>query len=457
MKPLTTLVLSGLLAAGLTAPALAQAPALATFPVGSTTVTVSELTPGLDVVWELAWGPDNFLWMTERRGRISRVNPATGQVLPLLSIPDVSQQAEGGLLGMVLHPRFAAQPYLYVVYNYLNNGQYREKVVRYTYDVATNTLGSPLALLANIPANLYHNGSRLIILPDETLLMTTGDANVSADAQNPASLSGKSLRMNLDGSIPVNNPTPGSYVYTLGHRNPQGLVQLPSGRIYSSEHGTTTDDEVNLLEPGRNYGWPNVQGMCDEPGEMAFCSANNVREPLTTWTPTVAPAALKYYNHPAIPEWQGSLLLACLGGNLLAHLPLNASGDAITGRTYYMRTYGRLRALCVSPTGKVYIGTSNSNTDRILVLENRAFLASARPASGLDFKLWPNPAQQQATLELPAAGLSVQVRDLLGRELLALQPATTTATLNLSTLRPGTYLVQASGAAGTATRRLVVK
>ena len=142
--------------------------------------------------------------------------------------------------------------------------------------------------------------------------MTTGDAQQQPQAQNPASLNGKILRLNLDGTIPANNPTPGSPVYTLGHRNPQGLVQLPNGRIYSSEHGPNNDDEINQIEAGRNYGWPNVEGYCDLPAEATFCAANNVREPLTVWTPTIAPAGLTYYDHPAIPGWRGSLLLAVL-------------------------------------------------------------------------------------------------------------------------------------------------
>jgi len=438
----------------------AQAPALATFPVGAATVTVSQLSTGLDIVWELAWGPDNFIWATERAGRISRINPTTGQVLPLHTLPDVWAQYEGGLLGMALHPQFATSPYVYVVYNYAASTGYREKLVRLTYNAAANTLSNPTVLLADIPANWYHNGSRLLILPDLTLLMTTGDAGATTEAQNSASLSGKLLRMNLDGSIPADNPTPGSYVYSLGHRNPQGLVRLPSGRIYSSEHGPSNDDEINLIEPGRNFGWPNVEGFCNLPAEAAFCASNNVREPLVNWTPTVAPAGLTYYNHPAIPDWQGSLLLACLNGNRLVHMPLSATGDAITSRTNYLTTFGRLRALCVSPQGKIYVGTSNGGnfTDRILVLENRAFMGSGtRSSAALSFSVAPNPAQQRATLQLPAPGLRISLRDPLGREVRALVAPATTASIDLSGVASGLYIVQVQGPAGQACQQLVVE
>ena len=453
-------------ALGLPLAAHAQAPALTTFAVGSTTVTASALVTNLNTVWELVWGPDNFLWMTERYGRISRVNPATGQVLPLLTLPDVTPTGESGLLGLALHPQFATSPFVYVVYNYTVAGALKEKLVRYTYSATAGTLSAPLVLLGGIDATTSHSGSHLLILADGTLLMSTGDAQQQPEAQNTSSLNGKFLRMNLDGTIPADNPIAGSRLYTFGHRNPQGLVQLPNGRIYSSEHGPSTDDEINKIEPGRNYGWPNVEGYCDLPAEMTFCAANNVREPLTAWTPTIAPAGLTYYDHPTIPGWRGSLLLAVLKDHKLVQLPLDAAGLTISSRTDFLTGFGRLRAICVSPQGRVYIGTTNrdgrgtpsSTDDQILVLENRAYVASAtRSAAGFLFELFPNPARRQATVQLPAPNLRLTVRDLLGRALLTLHPIGTTATLDLTTLRPGSYWVQAEGIMGTATRRLLVE
>lgn len=446
--------------------ARAQAPVLATFSVGTATVTVSELTPGLATIWELVWGPDNFIWATERAGRISRINPSTGAVLPLLTIADVTQNNESGLLGMALHPDFATQPYVYVVYNYTEEGTLKEKLVRFTYAAAAGTLGAPLVLLGGIVATTNHSGSRLLILPDRTILMTTGDALQASEAQNRASLNGKILRLNLDGSIPADNPTPGSYVYTLGHRNPQGLVQLANSRIYSSEHGPSNDDEINKIEGGRNYGWPAVEGLCNLPAEVAFCAANNVCAPLTTWTPTIAPAALKYYDHPAIPGWRGSLLVAALGGKRLVQMPLDAAGAAITARNEFMTDFGRLRSLCVSPDGRVYVGTSNRDgrgtlataDDRILVLENRAYMPTAnRNAAAVKFDIFPNPAHQQANLTLPAPGAHVTICDMLGRRLREQSVSGLTATLDLAGLPTGRYLVAVATAAGTATKPLSVE
>ena len=413
MKLLRTWALA--LGAALPQVATAQAPALTTFAVGSATVTASALATNLSTIWELAWGPDNFIWMTERGGRVSRVNPATGQVLPVITIPDVTENNESGLLGLVvLNSCPACLPafdtyWVFVVYNYTNQGVLKEKLVRYTY--TNGTLGSPLVLLGNIDATTTHSGSRLLALADGTLLMSTGDAQQLPQAQSMASLNGKILRLNFDGTIPANNPTPGSPVYTLGHRNPQGIVQLPNGRIYSSEHGPSNDDEINKIEAGRNYGWPNVEGYCNLPAEMTFCAAKNVREPLTTWTPTIAPAGLTYYDHPAIPGWRGSLLLAVLKAHKLTQLTLDAAGLTIPTRTDFLTTFGRLRSICVSPQGKVYVGTSNrdgrgspvATDDRILVLENRAYLASATRANaaGFSFELFPNPTRRQATVQLP--------------------------------------------------------
>ncbi|UYZ62790.1 PQQ-dependent sugar dehydrogenase [Hymenobacter weizhouensis] len=467
MKKLSFLLLacSAALLPALQQPAAAQTqPALTTFPVGNTTVTVSALTTGLQVPWELVWGPDNAIWMTERGGRISRVNPTTGQVQPLVTLSDVATSSEGGLLGMVLHPDFATSPFVYVVYNYNDNG-YKVKLVRLTY--SGTALGSPRVLLADIPAVSTHSGSRLLILPDRTLLMTTGDAQNRPAAQDRASLNGKVLRLNLDGSVPADNPVAGSLVYSYGHRNAQGLVRAANGRVYSTEHGQNAEDELNLLEPNGNYGWPTVEGFCNLADERPYCTANNVREPLYAWAPTVGIAGLAYYDHPAIPGWRGSLLAVALRGNKLTQLPLATNGTTVGTAADFLSGFGRLRAVCVSPQGRVYVATSNrdgranpaATDDRILVLENRAFVTtSTSKAQTQQLKLWPNPAGQSVTVQLPAAATTaapVEIRDALGRTVRTarLGAGQTQLTLPLGGLRPGVYSVQSEAGA----QRLVVR
>lgn len=327
----------------------------------------SVLITGLDHPWEILWGPDNFIWMTERDGRISRVNPANGMVQPLLTIAEVAAMGEGGLLGMALHPNFATTPQVFVVYNYNNpNGNYREKVMRYTY--TGSSLQNPVTLLDNIAAAGIHNGSRLLFGPDLKLYVSTGDASNQSLPQNTSSTNGKILRINPDGSIPADNPIAGNPYWSSGHRNAQGLV-FANNRLYSSEHGPNSDDELNIIEKGRNYGWPAVNGFCDENNEQSFCSANNVKEPVKAWTPTLAVCGLDYYNSNTIPKWKNSLLLVALKNATLYQLKLDSSGTGIVETNeFFANKYGRLRDLCISPDGKVYISTSNGNNDKIVML-----------------------------------------------------------------------------------------
>lgn len=325
-------------------------------------ITDKVLTSNLNYPWEILWGPDNFIWMTERGGRISRVNPANGQVSLVFTVPDVQSNGEGGLLGMVLHPSFSANSFLYIIYNYNNNG-YKEKLVRYTYN--GTTLTNPTTLLDNIAASSIHNGSRLLIT-DNKLFITTGDASNQSLPQNSSSPNGKVLRLNLDGSIPADNPLPNNAAWSLGHRNAQGLV-LVGSKLFSSEHGPDNDDEINIIEKGRNYGWPTVHGLCNTTAEQNFCTANNVKEPIMVWTPTLAVSGMDYYNSDAISQWKNSLLVATLKNSRLYQLKLNdAQTSIVETNEFFTNKYGRIRDISISPAGKVYICTSNGNDDKII-------------------------------------------------------------------------------------------
>ena len=333
-------------------------------PPGPVTIKDSVIVQGLNYPWEILWGPDNFIWMTERSGKISRVNPATGTVSLLHTVTDVVSTGEGGLLGMVLHPGFPATPHLFVAYNYTSGG-YKEKIVRFSY--TGTTLTTPVTIIENIAASSIHNGCRLLITPDLKLFITTGDAANQALPQNTSSASGKVLRLNLDGSIPADNPVAGNPYWSFGHRNPQGMAYA-NNILYSSEHGPSSDDELNIIEKGRNYGWPNVPGFCDAGAEQTFCAANNVKEPLKAWTPTVAVCGLDYYNNNLIPQWKNSLLMVALKEARLYQMKLNTSFTGITETNeYFVNTYGRMRDVCISPAGQVYICTSNGgNNDKII-------------------------------------------------------------------------------------------
>ena len=338
-------------------------------PAGAVEIRDSVIASNYSYPWEILWGPDNFIWITERSGKISRLNPATGAKSAVITITEVESNGEGGLLGMVLHPNFNTTPQVFVVYNYDGGSGYREKVVRYTYN--GTTLINPVTVIDNIGASDIHNGSRLLISPDLKLFISTGDAANAANSQNVSSRNGKILRLNLDGSIPADNPVTGNPYWTWGHRNPQGLV-FANNKLYSSEHGPGNDDEINIIEKGRNYGWLTVQGFCDQTAEQGFCQANNIKEPIKAWTPTIAPSGLDYYNHNLIPQWKNSLLLATLKNSRLYQLKLDDAFSSVTATNeYFTSKYGRMRDICISPEGKVYICTSNGSNDRIIEISKK--------------------------------------------------------------------------------------
>ncbi len=329
------------------------------------TDSIRTVKSGLNFPWEILWGKDSSLWMTERAGKILRIDPITGNTLFEFFVSDVSAQGEGGLLGMVQHPDFLKNGYLYVVYNYTKDGVYTQKVVRFTY--ANNTLSNPTTLIDLLPAATIHNGARLWITSDNKLLITTGDAANTSLVQNTSTKNGKVLRINLDGSIPSDNPISGNPMWSLGHRNLQGIVVV-NNNIYTSEHGASIEDEVNIIERNRNYGWPNVEGPCDG-GETSFCSTNNIKDPIwSSGGSTVATGGMDFYNNDRIAKWKNSLLVTTLKDATLYQLKLSGDGNSVISTSQFFRgNWGRLRDICVSPAGRVYVCTSNGGGNDKLI------------------------------------------------------------------------------------------
>lgn len=263
------------------------------------------LASGLEGPWEITWGPDDMLWVTERAaGRVVRIDPGTGARTELLTLEDVlADQQHQGLLGMALHPGLldggdSSHVYLYHTYDSTpgdgdDQDAPRARIVRAAYDPAAGTLGEPVELIAGIPAGNDHNGGRLKIGPDGMLYATLGEQGANqfgnwckpieaqrlptaeeVEQEDWSAYKGKTLRMTLDGAIPEDNPEiegVRSHVFTWGHRNPQGIVFGPDGTLYQSEHGANADDEINILEGGVNFGWPHVAGFRDD---QAYVYAN---------------------------------------------------------------------------------------------------------------------------------------------------------------------------------------
>ncbi len=416
------------------------------------------IVSGLAGPWEITWGPDSMLWTTERTGRrITRVNPANGQRKVAITIDEAfAPGGQDGVVGLALHPQLLKgtdRNFVYVSYTYVDKAKgpdlrvtdpanpYRflyGKVVRFTYNPSTETLSNPVNLVTGLPAGNDHNAMRLKIGPDEKLYMTIGDQGnnqlgnfcnpvlaqrlptaAEIQAKDYAAYEGKSLRLDLDGSVPKDNPKLDgvvSHVYTYGHRNVQGIDFGPDGTLYAAEHGPKTDDEINVLTAGSNYGWPHVAGLRDNKAyEYArWAEAKNPpcsqlrfsdlaihpsvpREPETAFTkpfvepiatlftvptgfnfedpackginyicwPTVGISGVEFYSGKnlkagsGIPGWDQVLLITTLKRGSIYVLPLTADRKKAAGHMgRYFQSENRYRDTAVSPDGKtIYVAT----------------------------------------------------------------------------------------------------
>ncbi len=298
----------------------------------------STVAEELEIPWEMAFLPDGSIILTERPGRV-RIIDASGKLQdePLLTVSDVAAVGEGGLLGLALHPNFTTNGWVYLYYTYQSGGGLANRVVRYT--MQGQSLTSQTIIIDGIPGGNIHNGGRIKFGPDGLLYIGTGETGIDTLAQDLNSLAGKILRLKDDGSIPTNNPFPNSAVYSYGHRNPQGLAWDNFGQLWETEHNSSAFDELNIIEAGRNYGWPEVRGETTAPGMVGpkLHSGND------TW----APSGLSFFN--------GSLYFSGLRGQSLFKYDLQ------TGQlTRYLNgTFGRLRDVVVGPDNLLYLITNN--------------------------------------------------------------------------------------------------
>lgn len=329
----------------------------------STALGTRTIISGLNVPWEITWGPDGQIWLTEQDGRLSRVDPRTGKKDVLLDLArlmtDSFSERTRGLLGMAVHPEFSKYPFVFLNYQYKSENKDNDssKLVRYTFK--KDTLVDPLVLY-EIPRGSGHNGARVTIAPDGKVMWSTGDAHMGEASQNVNAPNGKVLRLNIDGSIPKDNPFPNNPVWAWGLRNPQGLIYSTTGALYVSDHGDATDDEINRIEKAGNYGWPDVEGYPDTPEERRYSNDSIIKLPLIAWTPTIAPAGIDHYDADLIPEWQNSILLTTLKENDLRVLTLDKKGDMILSEKIFLdNKLGRIRDVAISDDGIVYVSTSN--------------------------------------------------------------------------------------------------
>lgn len=485
------------------------------------TFTRSELPTSVSIPWEMVSGPDHMLWITESNGVVSRVDPETGNKTILYTANDYfggsaletstlcpSLHIGSGTMGLALHPDFgtAGFSYLYFMYSY-NAGtssapDTRYKIRRLEWDPNTEQITGFLDIVSGISNGYDHLGGRLLSIKQNNipyLFVSVGDHGASETnspgcynpesdnpnnfAQDPNTDNGKIHRFHMDGSIPADNPIPGNSFYTRGHRNPQGLVfNSDLNILYDIEHGDRTDDEINILEKGMNYGWKNVRGYhSDEnfPGESDYF-ANYIPNPLiandqlvdpiysfcTEPTPsnpngnswcTVAPSDGIYYNSNAIPQWKNSILLVTLkdGDNTnmeVYRFKLTPQGTIDPGTSTHPNPQrffgedqllnGRLRDIAVSPDGtKIYLinnGGGTANTSKITV-----YTYTGTPeTANTELKIYPNPTSGNLQVMTPENNpYTIRIFDLKGARLLEVRSDTELINLDLSALSAGLYWV----------------
>lgn len=300
---------------------------------------VEVIATHLNIPWSLVFTDNGRVFLTERtRGFVSEL--VDGKLSEIQKLP-IYANGEGGLLGLAASPEFATNSQLFVYYTTRTDN----RVARFQPGKKADII------LKGIPSAAIHNGGRLAFGPDGMLYIATGDSTNARLAQDPASLAGKILRISPDGSIPEDNPFPGSPVYALGFRNVQGLTWNARGELYATDLGPEIDDEINHVQPGKNYGWPEVVGKS---GNKKFTNPVIVQQPRdASWS-----GATFFYN-PNIPAWNGDLFVAALRGKRLWRFTFKDDGS-ITDEQYLLHNeYGRLRSLTQAPDGSLWILTSN--------------------------------------------------------------------------------------------------
>ena len=317
---------------------------------------VQVLAENLDVPWAIDIAEDGRLFFTERTGRIMAIDKNGSLISDPVAYINVMQNGESGLLGLALHPNFTENHLLYVYHTYSNDSAVLNQVLMLTEN--DNKIVESKVIIDNIPASDRNDGGRIKFGPDGKLYIATGDARQPELAQDARSLAGKILRLNPDGSIPKDNPFEGSPVYSYGHRNIQGLAWHPvTGELYASEHGLEGNDEINLIKPGRNYGWP-----------IEDCNAEKFEKPVVCFNPAIAPAGMTFAASDIL-GYQNDILLATLKAQHIRLIDLESDiqSNILTG-------FGRIRDVVEAPDGSLYFTTSNKdgravpaqNDDKIL-------------------------------------------------------------------------------------------
>jgi glucose/arabinose dehydrogenase len=336
---------------------------------------VETVIGNLEVPWSIVWAPDGRMFFTERPGRVRVYENGRLRPDPVFRVSDVEQTGESGLMSMALHPQFTTSRFVYLAYAYKAD-ELHVRVVRYRE--TANGFTEPKVVIEKIPAAKFHAGCRIRFGPDAKLYITTGDATDRSLAQRLDSLAGKTLRLNDDGSVPQDNPFVGQTgarpeIWSYGHRNAQGLDWQPGTNLmFQTEHGPSGfdgpggGDEVNIVEKGKNYGWPVVHHVETRAG---------MESPLLEYTPACAPGTAAFYRSNVFPQFRGNFFFGCLRGERIIRVVLDGR-RVVSQENLLEKKYGRVRDVAEGPDGYLYFSTSNrdgrgspsSDDDRIIRL-----------------------------------------------------------------------------------------
>ncbi len=316
-----------------------------------------EYTRGLNTPWAMVFTDQTRVVVTERSGKLRSIENKVLTPEPLLTFDEVTAQSEDGLMGLAIDPDYTSNKYLYVCLGYKADDQLYLKIERLKDN--GKSVSRDKVLIEKIPAAPLHVGCRMRFGPDKKLYATVGDAGKKEQAQNKDIFAGKILRINNDGTFPTDNPFPGSPVYSLGHRNPQGLDWYPQSNVlYSTEHGPSGNDgppggdEVNVIEAGANYGWPVVSHEKTKDGMVS---------PKILFTPAFAPASGMFYSGRVFPQFYGNFFFGGLRGEGIMRVVVEQSNPSKV-LSYGLLPgveFGRIRDVQQGPDGYIYFTTSN--------------------------------------------------------------------------------------------------